>query len=227
VWRAVGFGNERVRETDSAVERHERDFIYRNQMLVWAYFLPELQIHTEAMRIKRQICWSRGKSNYGESEALPYPPSCRGIALDNGTLAGGPYGSGELRPLTGPCDCPVCHGSGYEGMIATWVPHQDFGDPERCGFLFGLVRDGEGYIGCNVCTAVVRKMPADQLRQVLNEMESGLELASEQCPHSGKVNLFPGFSTLLAYTCRECGEMVRLSDDPEMDRIFGPEQDGY
>lgn len=149
-----------------------------------------------------------------QAEAFPYPPRCRGIVLSDGTYAGCPYGSGELRPLTGPCDCPICNDSGYEGMIATWDPHQNFGDSECCGFLFGLVRNGEGYIGCNDCPVIVRKVPADRLRQVLNEMESELELASEQCPHCGKVNLFPGFSTMMTYTCHECGRLVRLSEDP-------------
>ena len=128
-----------------------------------------------------------------------------------------------LRVLTGPCDCPICQGSGWEGMIATWIPHQNFGDSECGGFLYGLVRGDEGYIECNDCDAVVRTVPAAELRQTLNEMESTLELTSEQCPHCGKVNLFPGFSMMMVYTCRECGELVRLSDGRDIDRIFGPE----
>jgi hypothetical protein len=110
-------------------------------------------------------------------------------------------------------------------MIATWVPHSDFGDPECPGFLFGVVRGDQGSIECNDCDAMIRTVPADQLRQTLNEMEAALELASEKCPHCGKVNLFPGFSTMMVYTCRGCGEVVRLSDDPEIDRIFGPEEE--
>jgi hypothetical protein len=109
-------------------------------------------------------------------------------------------------------------------MIATWIPHQNFGDSECGGFLYGLVRGDEGYIECNDCDAVVRTVPAAELRQTLNEMESTLELTSEQCPHCGKVNLFPGFSMMMVYTCRECGELVRLSDGPDIDRIFGPEE---
>jgi 5-methylcytosine-specific restriction endonuclease McrA len=41
----------------------------------------------------------------------------------------------------------------------------------------------------------------------------------------GNVNLMPGFSVMMVYTCRECGEVVQLSDDPQIDRIFGPRQD--
>lgn len=68
-------------------------------------------------------------------------------------------------------------------------------------------------------------MPAVDLRQALNEMEASLEIAGEKCPRCGKVNLFPGFSQMEVYTCRECGELVRLADGPEIDRIFGPADD--
>jgi hypothetical protein len=44
------------------------------------------------------------------------------------------------------------------------------------------------------------------------------------CPHCGAANVISGFSLMMAFTCRECGELVRLSDDPAMDQIFGSEQ---
>jgi hypothetical protein len=31
-------------------------------------------------------------------------------------------------------------------MIATWIPHDDFGDSECPGLLFGVVRGDEGVI---------------------------------------------------------------------------------
>jgi hypothetical protein len=83
----------------------------------------------------------------------------------------------------------------------------------------------QGYIECNDCDAVIRRVPADQLRQTLNEMEAGLDVASEQCPHYKSVNLFPAFSKMMVYTCRECGEVVRLCEGPEIDAIFGREED--
>jgi uncharacterized protein (DUF983 family) len=54
-------------------------------------------------------------------------------------------------------------------------------------------------------------------------MELTLDFCSEECPHCGKVNLITGFSVTMAYTCRGCGELVRLSDDPDVDRFFGTE----
>jgi hypothetical protein len=173
----------------------------------------------------RRRAIARLMGDESEINPLPLPPRRRGIPLGNGGYAGCPYGSGELRVLTGDCDCPICNGSGWEGMIATWVPHSSAGDPECPGFLYGLVReDGQGYIECNDCDAVIRKMPADQLQQTLNEMEAGPDVVSEQCPHCKGVNLFPAFSQTMVYTCRHCGEIVRLSNSPEIDRIFGPEE---
>jgi hypothetical protein len=62
-------------------------------------------------------------------------PAVVAFPLATGGFAGCPYGSGEQRALTGVCDSPICHGSGYEGMITMWVPHADAGDPECLGFL--------------------------------------------------------------------------------------------
>jgi uncharacterized protein (DUF983 family) len=41
-------------------------------------------------------------------------------------------------------------------------------------------------------------------------MELALAVSSEMCPHCGKVNLFPGFSRVMAYTCCECGRPVQI-----------------
>ena len=49
----------------------------------------------------------------------------------------------------------------------------------------------------------------------LTEMELTLNLASAICPHSGSVNVFPGFSQMLAFTCRACGEAVQLASSSE------------
>ena len=46
----------------------------------------------------------------------------------------------------------------------------------------------------------------------------------QMCPHCGKVNIFPGWSSMMAYTCRECGKVVRLSNDPGVEKFFGPEE---
>ena len=46
---------------------------------------------------------------------LPPAPRCRGIAIAYGNYTGCLYGYGDCEPFAGPCDCPVCNGSGFEG----------------------------------------------------------------------------------------------------------------
>ncbi len=104
-----------------------------------------------------------------DAEDGPKYTRCRGAQREDGTYSGCVYGRGELTPLTGPCDCPVCHGSGFEGVTATWVPHCDFGELECAGFLYGIVRAEQGFIECNDCDATVRAVPAAELHQALNE----------------------------------------------------------
>jgi uncharacterized protein (DUF983 family) len=55
---------------------------------------------------------------------------------------------------------------------------------------------------------VLRTVPVANVERALTELELTLEVASEMCPHCGSVNLFPGFSKMLAFTCRQCGKAV-------------------
>src|SRR5260370_11000268 len=141
---------------------------------------------------------------------FPTPRRCRGIPLCEGNFTGCAYGDGELRPLTGPLDCPVCNGSGYEGAIATWIPHSSFGDPACCGLLIGVTSGDTGHIECNDCDTVVRVLPATDLQTALNEMELTLDVATEVCPRCGNTNLIPCMSRMIAYTCRKCGEAIAV-----------------
>jgi hypothetical protein len=104
------------------------------------------------------------------------------------------------------------------------IPHSDFGDPDCCGMLYGIIRGDVANIECNECEAVIRAVPPPALGKTLGEMELTLGVASEICPHCGNANLFPGFSEMKAYACRHCGELVRLMDGPDVERFFGPEE---
>jgi hypothetical protein len=128
-----------------------------------------------------------------ELRPLPPPPRCRGIPLGDGNYTGCAYGYGDLAPFTGPRDCPGCNGSGFEGPIETTLPHSDFGDPECCGCLNGVIRGDEADIVCNECGAVLRTVPVANVERALTELELTLEVASEMCPHCGSVNLFQAF----------------------------------
>jgi hypothetical protein len=48
-----------------------------------------------------------------EIRPLP-PPRCRGIEVEQNKFTGCAYCYGDFEPFTGPCDCPVCNGSGLE-----------------------------------------------------------------------------------------------------------------
>jgi hypothetical protein len=84
-------------------------------------------------------------------------------------------------------------------------PHSDFGDAKCCGCLFPVMRGDQADIVCNECAAVVRTVPAADLKRTFDEMELSLDLTRERCPHCGAVNLFPGFSQVAAFVCKECG----------------------
>jgi predicted RNA-binding Zn-ribbon protein involved in translation (DUF1610 family) len=65
---------------------------------------------------------------------------------------------------------------------------------------------------CNECGFVLKTGPVADLRRTQDELQLSLDVASEKCPHCGNVNLFPGFSRMLAYICPACGESVRVSE---------------
>ena len=44
------------------------------------------------------------------------------------------------------------------------IPHSDFGDPNCCGCLFGIVRGDEADIRCNECEALLFTV----LREIFN-----------------------------------------------------------
>jgi hypothetical protein len=160
--------------------------------------------------------------NPSEIRRLPDHPHCRGVPFADGKYAGCRYGSGDLTPLTGPCDCPVCHGSGFEGVVGTTLPHQCFGDPDCCGCLNGIIRGEIAEIICNECQVVIRAVPLAELQRTLDEMELTLDVASAQCPHCGATHLAPGFSELIAFVCEQCGETVRTEGRSEHRPVIQP-----
>jgi hypothetical protein len=87
------------------------------------------------------------------------------------------------------------------------------------------MRGDEADITCNECGAIVRTVPVPDLQRTYDEIELSLDAtATEMCPRCGRVNIFPGWSSMMAYTCRGCGNIVRTSDDPNIEKFFGPEE---
>lgn len=84
------------------------------------------------------------------------------------------------------------------------LPHQDFGEPDCCGGLAGIIRSDDHGIAdviCNECDAMIRTVPTAALEQTLTEMELTLDMAAEMCPHCGAVNRILGFCSLMVFTC--------------------------
>lgn len=102
--------------------------------------------------------------------------------------------------------------SPHDGLQTT-IPHSSFGNQECCGCLNGVIRGDVADIVCNECATVIRTVPAADLQRTLDEMELALEVATTICPHCSAVNLFPGFSETLAFTCTQCGRFVSLSNE--------------
>jgi hypothetical protein len=131
--------------------------------------------------------------------------------------------------------CSECGGIAYVGPSArldetinrmkctrmTTIPHESFGAPECCGCLNAVTRGDQADIICGECDATIRTVPVADLERVITEMELSLNISNHQCPHCRSVNIVTGFSSVMAYTCRNCSEVVRLSDDSDVDRFFG------
>src|SRR5689334_13782135 len=94
--------------------------------------------------------------------------------------------------------------------VGTTLPHSDFGAPDCCGCLNGIVRGDHAEIVCNECAAVVRTVPAENLEKTLNEMTLTLHIAAARCPHCKSVHLAPGLTNLSAFVCPYCGENMEV-----------------
>jgi hypothetical protein len=88
------------------------------------------------------------------------------------------------------------------------LPHSDFGDTECCGLLLPIEHGDFADIICNESSATIQAVRAADPRRTLDEMQLKLDVASERCPFCRFVNLLPGFSQMLAFTCRSCGRAV-------------------
>jgi hypothetical protein len=61
---------------------------------------------------------------------------------------------------------------------------------------------------CNEYGVSFQTVEAADLRRTLDEVQLNVDVASQRCPFCRSVNLLPGFSRMLAFTCRSCGRAV-------------------
>jgi len=91
--------------------------------------------------------------------------------------------------------------------LLTTIPHSDFGEPECCGCLVGVIQGETAVISCKECGAVVRTVPTTELQHTLDEMESKLDPAIAICRHCGAVIHQPGLDRPIAFVCDWCGKL--------------------
>ena len=101
----------------------------------------------------------------------------------------------------------------YEWPI---IAHADVAEVDCGGCIWPVKRDDQADIVCNECGSVVRTVRWLTLANIPDEIELSLKAAStEMCRFCGRVNIFPGWSTMMVYTCRHCGKVVTISEDRE------------
>ena len=154
-------------------------------------------------------------------KSAPYLYAVEGFRLADGKYAGARTATVISRRLSALVTALYVTVLVLRVVIGTTLPHQCFGDPDCCGCLNGIIRGDVADIVCNECEAVVRTVPPAELQRTLDEMELTLDVASAQCPHCGTTHLASGFSELIAFVCEQCGETVRLKDDPSIDQFSG------
>jgi hypothetical protein len=87
------------------------------------------------------------------------------------------------------------------------VPHEFVADVNCCGCLIVEPEGNLARIICNECGALIRTVPAAEVPAVLEQMlMSTGQGCSARCQHCDALNTFPGFSSIEAFICSECGE---------------------
>jgi hypothetical protein len=91
------------------------------------------------------------------------------------------------------------------------VPHEVATGANCCGCLIIQVRGDQADITCNECGALIRTVPKEFAPAVILGMAS-MVICSVRCIHCGALSTFPGFSSIAAFICSECGESVVVSE---------------
>jgi phage FluMu protein Com len=73
------------------------------------------------------------------------------------------------------------------------------------GVVVAAVENSDVELRCNKCGAVVGVVQVGIMEGLL-----GLDCATAECPHCGKLNTFPGSSEVSTYICDGCGKAVEI-----------------
>jgi hypothetical protein len=61
---------------------------------------------------------------------------------------------------------------------------------------------------CNECSAILCSVPLHEVDATLLRLAMEEGLCSEVCSECGETSLFPGFTSMEAFTCKHCGAGV-------------------
>ena len=81
------------------------------------------------------------------------------------------------------------------------VPHGG----DCCGCLLAVERGEEADLVCNECGAIIATVPTDQAPQILLRLAMNEGMCNATCPHCGAFKVILVFTSVDAFTCRECG----------------------
>jgi coproporphyrinogen III oxidase-like Fe-S oxidoreductase len=92
------------------------------------------------------------------------------------------------------------------------IPHSDVGDAECCGCIVPRYHGSEADLVCNECGLFFKTVPVAEVADRLAELALAIEICSAICPYCDMHQIFTGFSSMIAFTCRHCGEGVAVRE---------------
>lgn len=84
------------------------------------------------------------------------------------------------------------------------MTHADVGAAERRQWLDVWSHERGIIVQSNECLYVYSRAAETDCQNAADEMELTLTLATAKCSHCGAVNVFPGLTKMIAFTCLEC-----------------------
>jgi hypothetical protein len=78
----------------------------------------------------------------------------------------------------------------------------------RC--LIVEVCGAQAAIMCNECGAIIRTEPVEEVESAMAKLAETDTICSARCTHCGALSTFPGWTSMSAFTCSECGEGVQV-----------------
>src|SRR5207253_2792071 len=91
------------------------------------------------------------------------------------------------------------------------VPHEHVAQVDCCGCLMVQTRGNQAEILCNECGAIIRTVAERDVLSAMLELARTDLICSATCTHCGAPHIFYRMSSMIAFTCRECGEGVDVA----------------